>query len=185
MVYMAKNTGVITNDCAMAGIKPAMLELPYPLIQVRCRNRDYAELLKVDYCGAVSELSAITQYINNQNRMACEKCSFAKMILAIAMAEMMHLQKLGELIDLLGGEVDYSAMQPSGKQKLWTPAFLTLSGNIRKMLCAGIESEKGAIMQYRNHISMIKDDCVNAVLLRIIKDEEYHILLLQALMEEL
>ena len=40
-------------------------------------------------------------------------------------------------------------------------------------------------MQYRNHISMIKDDCVNAVLLRIIKDEEYHILLLQALMEEL
>ena len=84
---MAKNTGVITNDCAMAGIKPAMLELPYPLIQVRCRNRDYAELLKVDYCGAVSELSAITQYINNQNRMACEKCSFAKMILAIAMAE--------------------------------------------------------------------------------------------------
>lgn len=53
------------------------------------------------------------------------------------------------------------------------------------MLCAGIESEKAAIAQYRKHISIIRDDCVDAVLLRIIKDEEYHILLLQALMEDL
>jgi bacterioferritin len=69
---MARNTSPITNDCNMSGIKPAMLDLPYPPIQVKCRNRDYAELLKVDYCGAVSEMSAITQYINNQNRMSCE-----------------------------------------------------------------------------------------------------------------
>ncbi len=182
---MAKNGNPIVNNCAMSGIKPAMLELPYPPIQVRCRNCEYADLLKVDYCGAVSELTAITQYINNENRMCCEKCPFAKTILGIAMAEMMHLQKLGELIDLLGGNVDYTASQPGGKQKMWTPAFLNLSENIRKMLCIGIESEKAAISQYRKHISMIKDDCVNAVLLRIIKDEEYHILLLQALMEEL
>ena len=59
----------------------------------------------------MSELSAITQYINNQNRMSCEKCPLAKMILGIAVAEMMHLQKLGELIDLLGGEVDYAVMK--------------------------------------------------------------------------
>ncbi len=182
---MTKNGNLIANNCAMSGIRPAMLELPYPPIQVKCRNREYADLLKVDYCGAVSELSAITQYINNENRMSCEKCPIAKMVLGIAMAEMMHLQKLGELIDLLGGEVDYAVPQPNGKQKLWTPAYLTLSGNVRKMLCAGIESEKAAIAQYRKHISIIKDDCVNAVLLRIIKDEEYHILLLQALMEEL
>ncbi len=182
---MGKSTNPIVNDCVMAGVKPAMLELPYPPIQVKCRNRDYAELLKIDYSGAVSELSAITQYINNQNRMSCEKCSLAKVILGIAIAEMMHLQKLGELIDLLGGEVDYGVMQPNGKQKLWTPAYLTLSSNIRKMLCAGIEAEKAAINQYRKHIGMIGDDCVKAVLLRIIKDEEYHILLLQALMEDL
>jgi len=182
---MARNGNTITNDCNMSGIKPAMLELAYPPIQVKCRNRNYAELLKIDYCGAVSELSAITQYINNENRMSCEKCACAKTILGIAMAEMMHLQKLGELIALLGGEIDYAATQPNGKQKLWTPAFLTLSENIRKMLCAGIESEKAAIAQYRKHINMIGDDCVDAVLRRIIKDEEYHILLLQGVMETL
>ncbi len=182
---MGKNGNTITNDCSMAGIKPAMLELPYPPIQVRCRNKSYAELLKVDYCGSVSELSAITQYINNENRMSCEKCSFARTIIGIAMAEMMHLQKLGELIYLLGGNVDYAVTRPDGKQKLWTPACLTLSDNIREMLCAGIEAEKAAIAQYRKHIDMMGDDCVCAVLLRIIKDEEYHILLLQALLEKL
>ena len=63
---MTKNGNLIANNCDMSGVKPAMLELPYPPIQVKCRNREYAELLKVDYCGTVSELSAITQYINNQ-----------------------------------------------------------------------------------------------------------------------
>jgi len=182
---MARNENFITNNCGMAGIKPAMLELPYPPIQVRCRNRDYAELLKADYCGAVSELSAITQYINNENRMSCEKCSMAKTIVGIAMAEMIHLQKLGELIYLLGGDVNYSAPQPDGKQRLWSPSCLTIPGKIKSMLCADIEAEKAAINQYRRHISMMGDDCVNAVLRRIIQDEEYHILLLRALIEEL
>ena len=53
------------------------------------------------------------------------------------------------------------------------------------MLCADIEAEREAIAQYRTHICKINDDYVNAVLRRIIKDEEYHIILLQALLEEL
>lgn len=32
---------------------------------------------------------------------------------------------------------------------------------------------------------MIQDGCVNAVLKRIIQDEEYHIMLLQAMLKEL
>lgn len=48
----------------------------------------------------------------------------------------------------------------------------------------GIESEKAAINQYRMHMKMIQDDYVNAVLARIIRDEECHIMLLQALSAE-
>ena len=182
---MEGNSKPITNNCSFTGIKPAMMELPYPPIQVRGRNQNYADLLSVDYCGAVSEMSAITQYINNENRLSCEKCPLAKTILGIAMAEMMHLQKLGELINLLGGDIDFIARQPGAKPKMWTPAYLTIPENARKMIRADIESEKAAINQYRMHISMIKDDCVNAVLMRIIRDEEYHIIMLQALVEEL
>ena len=54
---MEKNTKPITNDCSMAGIKPAVLPMPYPPIQAWCRNPGYAAILTNDYCGAVSELS--------------------------------------------------------------------------------------------------------------------------------
>lgn len=181
---MENNETTLVDDCNFHGLKPAIMELPYPPIQVKESNQNYANILSNDYCGSVSEMSAITQYINNENRMSCEKCPFAKVILEIAMAEMIHLQKLGQLIHLLGGNVDFAAKSPNGKQKMWTPAYLTLPDNARKMIWADIESEKAAINQYRMHIKVIKDDCINAVLFRIIKDEEYHIMILQALMEE-
>ena len=159
----------LTNTCSFAGIRPAIVDLPYPPVRVKERNPVYANLLSVDYCGSVSELSAITQYINNENRMSCEHCPLAKTILGIAVAEMMHLQKLGELIHLLGG-----------KMRLWTPEYLTLPEQIGKMIAADIEAEQAAIHQYHMHMKMIRDPEVNAVLARIIKDEEYHIMLLRS-----
>lgn len=171
----------LTNNCSFAGVKPVMVDLPYPEIKVRGRNRNYADLLNVDYCGFVSELSAITQYINNENRISLEECAMARTLLGIAIAEMMHLQKLGELIVLLGGNVDFSCKTCNGRPKLWSPEYLTIPENIDKMLTADIEAEKDAIRQYEMHIKMIDDDCVNAVLRRIILDEEYHIMLLKSL----
>lgn len=174
----------LANTCSFVNVKPIMMDLPYPPIQVREKNQAYANLLSLDYCGSVSEMSAITQYINNENRLSCEKCPIAKTILGIAMAEMIHLQKLGELIFLLGGNVDFVAKYQNGKQKMWTPEFLTIPENAKNMILADIESEKAAINQYKMHIKMMKDDYINAVLARIIQDEVYHIMLLQALVKE-
>lgn len=171
----------ITNTCSFANLRPYMVDLPYPEIQVMERNQAYANLLSVDYCGATSELSAITQYINNENRLSAERCSIARTLLGIAMAEMMHLQKLGELIVLLGGSIDFNAKHRNGRAVTWTPDFLNIPGNERKMIMADIESEKAAINQYKMHIKMIHDPYVNAVLQRIILDEEYHIMLLRSL----
>lgn len=182
---MEPNRNHMSNDCDMSGIKPAMLELRYPPVQVERRNPEYAGILAFDYCGPVSELSAITQYINNENWLCLTACPLARTLLGIALAEMMHLQKLGELIQLLGGEVSFSVRQPDGRQLLWTPDYLSLSRDARRMLCAAIEAERDAIAQYEAHMRKIKDECVNAVLRRIVRDEEYHIVLLRGLMEEL
>ncbi len=171
----------LSNTCSFAGVKPIMMDLPYPAIQVEKQNCAYAQLLSIDYCGAVSELSAITQYINNENRLCHEQCGISQTILGLAIAEMMHLQKLGELIWLLGGKVDFAAKTPNGNLKLWTPEYLTIPENPYKMLEADIAAEKSAIKQYEMHINMINDDCVRAVLKRIIKDEEYHIMILKSL----
>ena len=182
---MEENRNLLTNSCSFMDVRPIMIEWPYPPIQVNEKNRNYANLLSVDYCGAVSELSAITQYINNENRISCEACSMAKTLLGIAMAEMMHLQKLGELIVLLGGNIDFTAKTRNGRPQMWTPQYLTIPEKPRDMLIADIEAEKDAIRQYKMHMEMIRDNDVNAVLARIIKDEEYHIIMLQALMDNL
>lgn len=181
---MDNRTEPIVNQCSMAGIKPAMLEFPYPPIQVKCRNRSYADLLSVDYCGSVSELSALTQYINNESRLSRKHCRHARLLLEIAVSEMMHLQKLGELIFLLGGDVDYVARYQNGKNCLWTPEYLTLPDHMDEMIHVDIEGERAAIKQYRMHIGRMDDEYVNAVLARIIRDEEYHILLLQSLLDD-
>lgn len=66
--------------------------------------------------------------------------------------------------------------QPGGKKVLWTPEYLTLSRDARRMLCADVEAEQDAIAQYKMHIRKISDEYVNVVLRRIIRDEEYHIM---------
>ena len=176
---------VIEAACDFSGIKPVMLDLPYPPIAVSERNLSYADMLSVDYCGTVSEFTAIAQYINNENRLSCERCDIAKPLLGMAVCEMMHLQKLGELIVLLGGNIGYTASGRNGRSVMWSPSFLNIPSECSRMLQADIEAEIEAINQYEMHISWIKDECVNAVLRRIIQDEEYHIMMLKTLAKEL
>lgn len=182
---MEHNGTPLVNTCNMASVNPIMVDLPYPPVQVQEKNQVYANILSVDYCGAVSEMTAITQYINHENRLSCDRCPVAKTILGIAMAEMIHLQKLGELIFLLGGTIDFVAKPPNGRPSMWTPDYFSIQNNMKNMLLADIEGEKGAINQYKIHLKMIQDSYVHAVLARIIKDEEYHIMLLQTMLQEL
>lgn len=175
---------MLESDCNFMGVTPLMLPFPYPPLQVEKQDRDCANVLSINYCGAVSELSAITQYINNQSHLSQKHCTIGKIILGIAMAEMIHLQKLGELICLLGGTLDYKSRWRDGSEKLWTPECLKMSQQPGEMLRLGIESENAAIRQYEMHMRVIKDGNVNAVLGRIVKDEEYHILLLRNMLRE-
>ena len=182
---MKENENALVNTCNFRDVNSIMMALPYPLTQVREKNQAYANLISIDYCGAVSEMSSTTQYINHENRLSCDRCPLAKTILGIAMAEMIHLQKLGELIFLLGGNINFIARHRDGRQIMWTPQYLNLRENAKEMLAANIEGERAAIEQYQMHIKIINDDCVNAVLARIIQDEEYHIMVLRAMMKEL
>lgn len=182
---MEEKAHVRENDCQFSGIRPIMVDLPYPPLSVRGRNQAYANLLSLDYCGSVSELSAIVQYVNNEGRLSGRECACARTLLGMGMAEMIHLQKLGDLIVLLGGKLDYVARYRNGQKRMWTPKYVLLPDSMEKMLLADIEAEQAAIKQYNMHIGMIGDDCVNAVLARIVKDEEYHIMILQTLLEEM
>lgn len=175
----------LSNPCEFNNLRPIMVDLPYPPIQVQGQNPVYANLISMDYCGSVSEMTALTQYINNEDRLFFENCQTARTLLGIAMAEMIHLQKLGQLILLLGGSVDFVARPQNGRPVMWTPECLKLPDQLRAMLLTDVEGEYAAINQYKMHIRMIKDPYVCAVLERIIKDEKYHIMILQTLVKSL
>ncbi len=180
---MEKKDNTTVSSCSFAAIKPVMMDLPYPPIQVKGKNEAFANLISIDYGGAVSEMSAITQYLCGESSLCIENCPAAQVILGIAMAEMIHLQKLGQLICLLGGNVDFIARYRDGRRKLWTPEYINISDNLEKIVSSNIEAEKEAINQYKMHIRMMNDPYVIAVLERIIRDEEYHIMMLRALLE--
>lgn len=173
----------IVCDCSLSGIRPAVMALPYPPVQVEERNQDYADLISVSYCGTVSEMSAVTQYINNESRMFNRKCPVGRTLLGMAMAEMTHMQMLAELISLLGGKVCYASKQPGGQPRMWSPQCLTLPEKLGEMLQADLEQEMAAINQYNMQIRMIRDTYVKAVLNRIVQDEQYHIMLLRTMMD--
>lgn len=177
---MSETAKILENNCNMMSVNPAIMQLSYPPIRVTGTNPKYAEILKIDYCGSVSELSAITQYIHSEVLLSNRNCETAKIVLGIAMAEMIHLQKLGQLVELLGGYLDYKTMKNQRISVNWTTEWLQLQHEPEKMIMEGIASEKGAIAQYQRHMQVIKDPYVRKIIARIVKDEEYHIFLLQS-----
>ena len=131
---MQENENILPDTCNFRDVQPIMMNLPYPPIQVRKKNKDYANILSFDYCGSVSEMSAITQYINNENRLSCGNCDMAKTILGIAMAEMIHLQKLGQLIFLLGEPSIF--LSDTGMEKSsYGHRSISIYRNMRKRCC--------------------------------------------------
>lgn len=62
---------------------------------------------------------------------------------------------------------------------MWTPQYVPVLDNAREMFALGIESEKSAIRQYKAYMEMIKDEYVSAVPARIVKNEEYHMMVLE------
>ena len=46
---MEQKRNPLSSACNFSGIKPIMADLPYPVIEVRRENQQYADLLSVDY----------------------------------------------------------------------------------------------------------------------------------------
>ncbi|MGL5712290.1 MAG: ferritin-like domain-containing protein, partial [Paraclostridium sp.] len=178
----------IKETCSFEGIRPATINKPYPDIAVTCKNKCYADILSEDFAGAVSELTAVTQYVNHEIRMSPIYCKAARTLLSIAQAEMTHLQRLGQLIMLLDGEscceLKFNTCY-NAYDKPWTPNYINYQKTIRDMILADIDGEHKAIAQYKKHIQEINDPCIQANLARIIEDEMYHIRLLTELLHEI
>jgi bacterioferritin len=154
-----------------------MAEVPYPSIRVMGPNKYYAEILKDDYAGKISEFSAISQYlygdfISNNNK------EISKLFENVAIIEMLHLEILADLIMQLGEDPIYTGGY-TDSNRYWNSSYVFYGNNIKDQLEFSIKIEKEAINAYLKSIELIKDKYIVEILRRIILDEEVHIKLFE------
>lgn len=160
-----------------------IVNLPYPEPRIERQDVQYANILLQDYAGAVSEFTAINLYSYQHFVSEGEYEDYAEVIGKVSMAEMKHLELLGETIKMLGIKPIYiDSACPQGK--LWTPCYVNFTVYIKEMLLEDIKAEMKAIDNYKYHITIIKDKYITELLKRIILDEELHLKLFRELYEK-
>lgn len=152
------------------------IDKPYPTIKVERPNYYYAQLLKEDYCGAISELSAVLLYSYQHIVSDASLKEYAELIHCISIVEMYHLELLGETIQQLGGSAEFANDNLKTDTKIpWTSSYINDATDLKTMLELDIESERQAIENYEHHITMINDHYIQNLLLHIIEDEKLHL----------
>ncbi|MHB8076160.1 ferritin-like domain-containing protein [Desulfosporosinus fructosivorans] len=147
---------------------------PYPEIKVQGPNIHYAELLMDDYAGVVSEFTAISQYIYHHFFFKDIDQQLGQLLENVSITEMLHMEILAELIKKLGGNpVIRGSYSTAGK--FWTGNYIYYGTNLCEQLKADINAEYKAIEEYQKHIRSIADPYIQAILYRIILDENVHI----------
>lgn len=157
-------------------------EPPLPPICVERKNPEYARLLLADYAGKAGELTASSQYIYQYFITYQSHPQLAEDLERISIAEMRHMERLGKLIVLLGGNPLLRTC-PMGGCKFWEGCYISSTQEVTKFLEENIRGEKAAIANYRQRIRQIQDQYIQAVLERIIQEEEAHIEIFQKYLE--
>ena len=118
-----------------------------------------------------SERSAIHQYITNASQFE----EYNTLALGIGITEMVHLDKLSDAIKDLGGRLD----------KGWNTSGVKFANTIEEAVDNDIAGEKGAIAGYQKLLKRLEPVKTNTGLScyklidKILKDEEYHVKLLE------
>lgn len=135
------------------------------------QNQKYANLLYDNFAGAEGELTAVNQYIYEHIELKRYE-SFSKILLSIAIEEMHHLELIGDLIKKLGKKPYYI----NKNQCIWNAENIKYHfNNVYDMLMFNIDSEKKAILGYKEVIKNTQNRSIKDLLERIILDEQTHL----------
>jgi bacterioferritin len=171
-------SGIITRDQPMdADLMPYRLPEPYPVPVNLSPNKRQAMILSLPYAGKNSEYTALSQYVVHMSTYNPEYSDIAHHTLQIGVIEMLHWEMLGECINQLGGNLNLVAYY--NRPQYWTGRYINYGTNIRDRILLDIKGEQECIEQYRKVIKLTGSSAINALLERIIGDEEHHIGLLK------
>lgn len=155
--------------------KPLTLPEPFPSVEGITNDAYALRLISPAYASHVSELNAILQYIYHSfffNRSGFGK--IGETLKSIAIAEMLHLDILGETILALGAPPLY-CRYPYSSFDFYNTKYVSYSRSLKYMLEDDIIGEKQAVAEYDNMLKKLQNLQVKAIVSRIRADEILHI----------
>lgn len=164
--------------------KPLIVNLPYPSLCGITADKYSADVIAPAYAGRHGELNAILQYVYHHYFFADDGDEdIANILIGISVAEMKHLEILGETLLKLGSDPVYTA-RPPYKCDFYSGGFVSYSKTARKMLLDDISGEMLAVREYDAMLCALTNENVAAVISRIKLDEELHIRILREALEK-
>lgn len=152
---------------------PVTASAPYPEVRIEKPNRAYARILMQDIASTRGEMTAIYQYLYQSWILEDGFEELAQTLFRITKVEMHHLQVIGELIFLLGG--DPRCFSPMGNSFYpWNGNMLNYSRSVKRILADNAALEQSAVDSYTAQAMVIEDNYVSAILNRFALDEEIH-----------
>lgn len=159
------------------------LDIPYPPVEVTAENAQYAKLLSRDYAGIASELTAIGQYVYQEIVVQDSDKELSSALECISQVEMHHMDILGNLIFLLGGDPRLGECARN-RFIYWDGHYPVYSQNPTTVLREDIAAEQNAIATYKKRLTEIADPKIQKNIERIIMDEEEHLRIFKCLLAQ-
>jgi bacterioferritin len=182
-----KQGGILYTKTITDGVKmkPLKVDIPYPTLANIERDEKTAFIISPAYSGLHSELKAILQYVYHAQFFSEERLlNYQKILISISIAEMEHLQILGQLLLKLGADPIYT-VRAFDKYNYFTTSYVSQSKTPEKIILDDITGELSAINDYTEMISRLKNEKVSAIISRIRLDEELHVKALKEILNEL
>lgn len=161
------------------------IEKEYPSLDGITEDYKTLRVISPAYAGGKGELTAVLQYVYQSILLErFGKKEMSKKILGIAVNEMHHLELLGSAITLLGAPPAFTGCLPY-PIGYYSASNVNYSKTPCEMIEADIAAETNAIEDYRRILTRISSEPLNALIERIIEDEELHLSAFESMKKEL
>lgn len=165
--------------------KPIIAEGAYPNLSDLAPDCYSARVISNAYATSCGELNTVLQYVYHSVNFLCNgnKC-VSEQLKGIAVAEMMHLDMLAEALMRLGAQPVYSVLPPA-QYNFYSTKFVAYSRSLQNMIEDDLMGEKYAIYTYERMLMRLKNPTLQALICRIIDDENVHVGVLCSILDDL
>ncbi len=162
-------------------MKPLICDLPYPSVDTLVKDVRSGNIISSAYATLRGEITATLQYTYHHFYMEQTSEDYAKVLMQIAVAEMKHIDILGTAMLKLGVSPKY--VQCPNTHAFYNTSVVSQATVPQKMIMDDIQGEMNAIADYQKMLFVLKNEQVEAIIQRIILDEQLHLETLKKMLE--